>query len=149
MFGCKNLGLSECRATKALKRLGLYEYREYPPYKLSTGGKTRLSIASALAVDPDIIILDEPTTGQDKSTLEILKNIILSFSLLILLLIITAVITFTVDPMQHYRKAKFYKPYALEQRYIIWGMLKNYSFDTILIGSSVTENFTKSYHAHF
>lgn len=80
IFGCKNLGLSECKAVESLKRLGLYDRRDYPPYKLSTGGKTRLSIACALAVDPDIIILDEPTTGQDESMLQILKDIILEMS---------------------------------------------------------------------
>lgn len=77
IFGCKNLNLPYCKADESLKRLGLYDYQDYPPYKLSIGEKTRLSIASALAVEPSILILDEPTTGQDEYTLEILKRIIL------------------------------------------------------------------------
>ena len=73
------------------------------------------------------------------------KNILLLFVILFLLSTFTALTVFIVDPMQHYRKATLYKPYSFEERYMAWGMLKHYEFDSVLIGTSVTENFTKNY----
>ena len=50
---------------KVLKICGLYPYRNWPVSALSFGQKKRLTIASILVLDPEIIILDEPTAGQD------------------------------------------------------------------------------------
>lgn len=80
VFGCRNLGLSEENAVNILKSLNLYEVRDTPPYKLNMGGKTKLAIASALAMNPDIIVLDEPTTGQDKYTLSLVQELIIRMS---------------------------------------------------------------------
>jgi hypothetical protein len=54
-------------------------------------------------------------------------------------------VNYVVDPFQHYRKAIIYKPYSFQQRYIAWGLLKNYSYNSILVGTSMTENFRKDY----
>jgi hypothetical protein len=62
-----------------------------------------------------------------------------------MLLFLTATIVFLVDPYQHYRKATFYKPYSLDQRHMVWGLLKNYEYDSVLIGTSMTGNFRKDY----
>ena len=69
-FGPKNMGLSaseqEARAKKALSRVGLGErYYEASPFELSGGEKRRAAIAGVLAMEPDILILDEPTRGID------------------------------------------------------------------------------------
>ncbi|RDC48418.1 ABC transporter ATP-binding protein, partial [Acinetobacter sp. RIT592] len=50
---------------ETLKVCGLYEYRNWPISALSYGQKKRVTIASILVLNPEIIILDEPTAGQD------------------------------------------------------------------------------------
>ena len=68
-LGIKNLGLSEDeiknKVYEALKVCGLYEFRNWPISALSFGQKKRVTIASVLVMGPQIIILDEPTAGQD------------------------------------------------------------------------------------
>lgn len=53
------------RVMNTLKVCGLYEYRNWPISALSFGQKKRVTIASVLVLNPNIIILDEPTAGQD------------------------------------------------------------------------------------
>ncbi|MCU5337698.1 ABC transporter ATP-binding protein [Bacillus cereus] len=53
------------RAEEALKVCGLYPFRNWPIQALSYGQKKRLTIASVLTTNPKLIILDEPTAGQD------------------------------------------------------------------------------------
>ncbi|WP_110930909.1 energy-coupling factor transporter ATPase [Paenibacillus bouchesdurhonensis] len=55
----------EERISEALRVCGLYPYRNWPVSALSFGQKKRLCIASVLVLDPALIILDEPTAGQD------------------------------------------------------------------------------------
>ncbi|WP_460327688.1 ABC transporter ATP-binding protein [Paenibacillus sp. YSY-4.3] len=55
----------ERRTDEALRVCGLYPYRNWPVSALSFGQKKRLCIASVLVLDPALIILDEPTAGQD------------------------------------------------------------------------------------
>lgn len=53
------------RVLKTLKICGLYPYRNWPISALSFGQKKRVTIASILVLEPEVIILDEPTAGQD------------------------------------------------------------------------------------
>ena len=53
------------RVHKVLKKCGLYEFRKWPVSALSYGQKKRVTIASILVQEPEILILDEPTAGQD------------------------------------------------------------------------------------
>lgn len=53
------------RVYEALKICGLYKMRNWPVSALSFGQKKRVTIASILAINPEVIILDEPTAGQD------------------------------------------------------------------------------------
>lgn len=68
-FGLKIRGLSDSqikeRVYETLKVCGLYGYRNWPISALSYGQKKRVTIASILVLNPDMIILDEPTAGQD------------------------------------------------------------------------------------
>ncbi len=80
-YGPKNLGLgreeAEERAKEALRQVGLKEkYWEQSPFELSGGQKRRGAIAGVLAMDPRVLILDEPTAGLDpKGRDEILEEI--------------------------------------------------------------------------
>lgn len=56
----------ERRVLETLKICGLHEFRKWPVSALSFGQKKRVTIASILVLNPEIIILDEPTAGQDK-----------------------------------------------------------------------------------
>ncbi|MBR3005940.1 MAG: DUF3744 domain-containing protein, partial [Erysipelotrichaceae bacterium] len=68
-MGIKNTGLSEEQIKEkvyaTLKVCGLYEFRNWPISALSFGQKKRVTIASILVMGPQVIILDEPTAGQD------------------------------------------------------------------------------------
>lgn len=80
-FGPRNLGLDEQevkeRAKKALELVGLSEdYYKKSPFELSGGQKRRVAIAGVLAMQPDYLVLDEPTAGLDpKGRDEILDQI--------------------------------------------------------------------------
>ena len=68
-LGLRNRGVSEeeirPRVEETLKICGLYPFRNWPVSALSYGQKKRVTIASILVLDPEIILLDEPTAGQD------------------------------------------------------------------------------------
>ena len=68
-LGLRVRGISEEeikeRVLDTLKVCGLYEFRNWPISALSFGQKKRVTIASILALNPEVIILDEPTAGQD------------------------------------------------------------------------------------
>ena len=68
-LGLRNWGVPEeevkPRVEKALKTCGLYPFRNWPVSALSYGQKKRVTIASILVLEPKIILLDEPTAGQD------------------------------------------------------------------------------------
>jgi len=68
-YGPTNLGLSpeevKQRVEWALSEVGLQGYEQYNPYDLDYGKMKLLTVASVLAMKPQVLILDEPTTGQD------------------------------------------------------------------------------------
>ena len=83
MFGPKNFGLTEeeamKQAKKACKVVGLPDdCLEKSPFSLSGGQMRRVAIAGILALNPDIIVLDEPTVGLDPKGKEELMNLLVN-----------------------------------------------------------------------
>ena len=79
-YGLENLGLDKeeiiSRVEKILKLLEIEKLRERNPYDLSGGQKQRVALASIIAMDPDILVIDEPTSQLDpKGTEDIFKII--------------------------------------------------------------------------
>ena len=68
-FGPENLGVAgpeiRHRVDRALRQVGMYEYREHAPHLLSGGQKQRIAIAGVIAMEPKCIVLDEPTAMLD------------------------------------------------------------------------------------
>ncbi len=79
MFGPKNMGLSDeeakARAMEAARFTGLSEeLLEKSPFELSGGEKRRAAIAGVIAMDPDVLVLDEPTAGLDPRGRDVLLS---------------------------------------------------------------------------
>ena len=82
-FGVKNFGIKGeealAKAHEALKLVGLDEsYYKRAPFELSGGERRKVAIAGILAIDPDIIIFDEPTVGFDPRSSKDLMNLIVA-----------------------------------------------------------------------
>ena len=70
-FAPENLGVPpeeiRARVDAALRQVGMYEFREHAPHLLSGGQKQRVAIAGVIAMEPQCIVLDEPTAMLDPS----------------------------------------------------------------------------------
>lgn len=79
-FGPMNLKLSkeevEKRVEKALDCMQISEFKNRPPHYLSGGEKKKVSIADILAMEPEIIVFDEPTASLDSFHIDILKQVL-------------------------------------------------------------------------
>jgi len=68
-FGLRNIGISQeeivRRRDEVLKLVGLEQYENLHPFQLSFGDRKKLAVASIVAMNPKVLIMDEPTTGQD------------------------------------------------------------------------------------
>ncbi|WP_053435262.1 ABC transporter ATP-binding protein [Sporosarcina globispora] len=78
-FGLKNRGISkeviEEQVELAINTVGLQKKRKNHPFSLSRGERQRLAVATMLVSNPKIILLDEPTTGQDEQSLKALLTL--------------------------------------------------------------------------
>jgi len=78
-FGPKNLGWEkdhiEASVSQALESVGLGKYADVHPYDLHISQRKLVAVAAALALQPPIIVLDEPTTGQDVPGTQLLGRI--------------------------------------------------------------------------
>jgi energy-coupling factor transport system ATP-binding protein len=80
-FALKNFGFKDDVINKrvdwALNLLNISKYKESSPFVLSGGERKRVALASVLAWDPDIVVLDEPTIGQDYAQKERLMHFLM------------------------------------------------------------------------
>ncbi|MBF0479935.1 MAG: ABC transporter ATP-binding protein [Candidatus Omnitrophica bacterium] len=80
-FGPLHLGFEQDEVQQRLKRasasLGVEHLLDRVPYQLSVGEKRKVAIASVLAIEPEVIILDEPTAGLDPATIRQVIDLIL------------------------------------------------------------------------
>jgi len=82
-FGPLNLGLAEAEVElnvmQALETVGVPHLRERPPYKLSGGEKRSVAIATVLAMSPDILVMDEPSSSLDPKSRRRLIGLLKTF----------------------------------------------------------------------
>ncbi len=83
-FGPLNLGMSpgaaEEMAQEALRLVNAFELRDKPPHHISGGQKSAVAIASVLAMNPDILVMDEPAASLDPKSRRLLIALLRSFS---------------------------------------------------------------------
>ena len=88
-FGPANLGLTgaelDQRVTEALDLVGMTEYADRPPHHLSFGQRRRIAVATVLAMRPEILVLDEPSSNLDPASRRELADILRSLDVTMLM----------------------------------------------------------------
>ncbi|WP_432096596.1 energy-coupling factor ABC transporter ATP-binding protein [Streptomyces sp. bgisy100] len=88
-FGPASAGLRgpelEDRVVRALERVGMAEYAARPPHHLSFGQRRRVAVATVLAMEPEILVLDEPSSNLDPASRRELADILRSLDVTVLM----------------------------------------------------------------
>ena len=88
-FGPSNLGLRgaelDRRVMSALEAVGMAEFAERPPHHLSFGQRRRVAVATVLAMEPEILVLDEPSSNLDPASRRELADIVRSLDVTVLM----------------------------------------------------------------
>ncbi|HET8595050.1 MAG TPA: ABC transporter ATP-binding protein [Intrasporangium sp.] len=88
-FGPANLGLRgaelESRVTRALEQVGMADYANRPPHHLSFGQRRRVAVATVLAMDPEVLVMDEPSSNLDPASRRELADIVKSLDVTVLM----------------------------------------------------------------
>jgi cobalt/nickel transport system ATP-binding protein len=75
----------EARVDRALEQVGMAEFRERPPHHLSFGQRRRVAVATVLAMEPEILVLDEPSSNLDPASRRELADILRSLDVTVLM----------------------------------------------------------------
>ena len=88
-FGPYNMGLRDAEldevVTQALSMVGMLEYKDRPPHHLSFGQRRRVAVATVLAMKPEILVLDEPSSNLDPASRRELAEILRSLDITIIM----------------------------------------------------------------
>jgi cobalt/nickel transport system ATP-binding protein len=88
-FGPANLGLKgsalDRRVMDALDRVGMADFADRPPHHLSYGQRRRVAVATVLAMEPEILVLDEPSSNLDPASRRELAEILRSLDVTVLM----------------------------------------------------------------
>ncbi|MBC7279413.1 ABC transporter ATP-binding protein [Nocardioides sp.] len=88
-FGPANLGLRgealDAKVTEALTKVGMEEFADRPPHHLSFGQRRRVAVATVLAMDPEILVLDEPSSNLDPASRRELADILRDLDVTVLM----------------------------------------------------------------
>ena len=88
-FGPANLGLKgaalDRRVMDALERVGMADFVDRPPHHLSYGQRRRVAVATVLAMEPEILVLDEPSSNLDPASRRELADILRSLDVTVLM----------------------------------------------------------------
>jgi cobalt/nickel transport system ATP-binding protein len=88
-FGPANLGLRgaalEARVLAALDQVGMVDFIDRPPHHLSFGQRRRVAVATVLAMEPEILVLDEPSSNLDPASRRELADIVRSLDVTVLM----------------------------------------------------------------
>ena len=88
-FGPYNMGLRDSAlenvVTQALNMVGMLEYKDRPPHHLSFGQRRRVAVATVLAMKPEILVLDEPSSNLDPASRRELAEILRSLDITIIM----------------------------------------------------------------
>ena len=88
-FGPANLGLRgpelDRRVVDALDRVGMADFIDRPPHHLSFGQRRRVAVATVLAMEPEVLVLDEPSSNLDPASRRELADIIRSLDVTVLM----------------------------------------------------------------
>ncbi|MBT2525970.1 ABC transporter ATP-binding protein [Streptomyces sp. ISL-99] len=82
--GMRGAELEAC-VTAALERVGMAEYADRPPHHLSFGQRRRVAVATVLAMEPEILVLDEPSSNLDPASRRELADILRSLDVTVLM----------------------------------------------------------------
>ena len=88
-FGPANMGLRgaalETRVMESLERVGMAAFADRPPHHLSFGQRRRVAVATVLAMEPEILVLDEPSSNLDPASRRELADILRSLDVTVLM----------------------------------------------------------------
>ena len=88
-FGPANLGIGgdrlDARVADALDRVGMRDFADRPPHHLSLGQRRRVAVATVLAMEPEILVLDEPSSNLDPSARRELADILTGLDVTLLM----------------------------------------------------------------
>ncbi len=88
-FGPANLGVRgaalDARVDRALEQVGMDAFADRPPHHLSFGQRRRVAVATVLAMDPEVLVLDEPSSNLDPAARRELAEVLLGLDLTVLM----------------------------------------------------------------